>query len=140
MITIQLRLARLHIRDSYVHSLSQIGDLRMDERSHESCILYVNGEYWGVYDVREKVDDSDFLEYYYDQGEGYVDFLKTWGNTWVEFGNNATYDEWENLVDFIVDNDMSDEANYEYVKSVYNTGSLIDYFISQLLCCLLWTG
>ena len=118
-----------HIRDSYVHSLSQIGDLRMDERSHESCILYVNGEYWGVYDVREKVDDIDFLEYYYDQGEGYVDFLKTWGNTWVEFGNNATYDEWENLVDFIVDNDMSDEDNYEYVKSVYNTGSLIDYFI-----------
>ena len=33
-----------HIRDSYVHSLSQIGQLRMDERSHESVILYVNGE------------------------------------------------------------------------------------------------
>ena len=118
-----------HIRDSYVHSLSQIGGLRMDERSHESCVLYVNGEYWGVYDVREKVDDLDFLEYYYDQGEGYVDFLKTWGNTWVEFGNNATNDEWDNLVDFITGNDMSDPDNYEYVKSVYNTGSLIDYFI-----------
>ena len=118
-----------HIRDSYCHSLSQVGDLRMDERSHESCILYVNGEYWGVYDVREKVDDLDFLEHYYDQGEGYVDFLKTWGNTWVEFGNNATNNEWDNLVDFITSNDMSDADNYDYVKSVYNTGSLIDYFI-----------
>ncbi|MAQ31209.1 MAG: hypothetical protein CMD26_00525 [Flavobacteriales bacterium] len=118
-----------HIRDSYCHSLSQIGDLRMDERSHESCILYVNGEYWGVYDYREKVDDLDFLEYYYDQGEGYVDFLKTWGGTWVEFGDNTTENEWDDLVDFITGNDMSDIDNYTYVKSVYNTGSLIDYFI-----------
>ena len=128
-----------HIRDSYVHSLSQVGDLRMDERSHESCILYVNGEYWGVYDYREKVDDLDFLDYYYDQDEGYVDFLKTWGATWVEFGDNNTEDEWDNLVDFITGNDMSDEENYTYVKSVYNTGSLIDYFIlNSYVVCMDW--
>ena len=48
--------------DAYVHSISQIADLRMDERSHEPCIMYVNGEYWGVYDVREKVDDIDFTD------------------------------------------------------------------------------
>ena len=38
-----------------------------------------------------------------------------------------------NLVDFITGNDMSDPDNYEYVKSVYNTGSLIDYFILNYL-------
>ncbi len=118
-----------HIRDSYIHSLSQVGDLRLDERSHESCALYVNGEYWGCYDVREKVDDADFLDYYYDQGEGHIDFLKTWGGTWVEFGDNNTEDEWDDLVDFITGNDMSNQDNYDYVQSVYNTGSLIDYFI-----------
>ena len=128
-----------HIRDSYLHSLSQIGDLRMDERSHESCVLYVNGEYWGVYDVREKVDDLDFLDYYYDQPDGYVDFLKTWGGTWVEFGDNTTVDEWDDLVDFITQNDMSDQTNYDYVKSVYNTGSLIDYFIlNSYAVCMDW--
>ncbi|MBE37333.1 MAG: hypothetical protein CMP50_01545 [Flavobacteriales bacterium] len=128
-----------HIRDSYVHSLSQIGDLRMDERSHESCVLYVNGEYWGVYDVREKVDDLDFLDYYYDQGEGYVDFLKTWGGTWIEFGDNTTDDEWDNLVNFITNNDMTDPDNYNYVKGVYNTGSLIDYFIlNSYVVCMDW--
>ena len=129
-----------HIRDSYVQSLSQIGDLRMDERSHESCVLYVNGEYWGVYDVREKVDDLDFLDYYYDQGEGYVDFLKTWGNTWIEFGDDpGTQNEWNNLRDYIVNNDMSDPTNYDYVKGLYNTGSLIDYFIlNSYVVCMDW--
>ena len=118
-----------HIRDSYIQSLSQVGNLRLDERTHESCVLYVNGEYWGVYDIREKVDDLDFTDYYYDQGYGNVDFLKTWGGTWTDIGDNTTQQEWDNLRDFIVGNDMTDPDNYDYVKSVYNTGSLIDYFI-----------
>lgn len=121
-----------HIRDAYVQSLSQVADLRMDERSHESCILYLNGEYWGLYELREKVDDIDFTDYYYDQDS--VAFLKTWGGTWADVltTNQATgpvFNSWDNLVDFITLNDMSDPANYDYVKGVFNTGSLIDYYI-----------
>ena len=43
-----------HIRDAYIHHLSQLADLRLDERSTKSCILYLNGQYWGVYEMREK--------------------------------------------------------------------------------------
>ena len=64
-----------YIRDAYVQSLSQVGDLKMDERSYEPAILYVNGEYWGLYEIREKVGDSDFTSYYYDQDEKYVEVL-----------------------------------------------------------------
>ncbi|MEM7162396.1 MAG: CotH kinase family protein [Bacteroidota bacterium] len=117
-----------HIRDSYVHSLSQVADLRMDERSFESCIVYINGDYWGVYDIREKVDDTDFTDYYYDQPKGFVDYIKTWGGTWYEY-DSGTANEWNDLVNFITTNDMTDQANYDYVKSVFNTGSLIDYMI-----------
>ena len=35
-----------HIRDAYIQHLSQISDLRMDERSSSNCILYMNGRYW----------------------------------------------------------------------------------------------
>ncbi|MFT4770742.1 MAG: gliding motility-associated-like protein [Cryomorphaceae bacterium] len=115
-----------HIRDAYVQSLSQLADLRMDERSYEPCVLYSNGEYWGVYEIREKVDDLDFTDYYYDQGSGDVDFLKTWGGTWEEYGSG---DDWYDLRDFIIGNDMTDPGNYDYVKGLYNTGSLIDYFL-----------
>ena len=85
-----------HIRDAYVHHLSQIADLRLDERSTTSCILYLNGDYWGVYEMREKVDDSDFLDYYYDQDEiyresaEYIQYLKTWAGTWTKYGGGAS--------------------------------------------------
>jgi len=121
-----------HIRDSYVQSLSQIADLRMDERSFEPCVMFLNGEYWGLYEIREKVDDKDFTDYYYDQDS--VAFLKTWANTWADVLSDGQTEasvmtDWDNIRDFITNNDMSDPANYDYAKSVYNMGSLIDYFI-----------
>ena len=64
----------------------------------------MNGEYWGIYDYREKVDDIDFTDYYYDQDDGYVDFIKTWGGTWIEYGTDTG---WVNIRDFILNNDMS---------------------------------
>lgn len=115
-----------HIRDAYVHTLSQLGDLRLDERTNRACVVYVDGEYWGVYEIREKVDDADFTDYYYNQPGDEIDFIKTWGATWVEYGDMT---HWTDLYNFILANDMSDPANYAWVKERYNTGSLIDYAV-----------
>jgi hypothetical protein len=75
-----------HIRDAFVHTLSNRADLKMDERTWRPCVLYLNGEYWGVYEIREKIDDHDFTEYYYQQGKFDLQYLKTWGATWEEYG------------------------------------------------------
>ncbi len=62
-----------HIRDAYVHTLSQKAGLHLDERTYQPCVLFVNGAYWGVYEIREKVDDPDFTRHYYDQGRKWID-------------------------------------------------------------------
>lgn len=115
-----------HIRDAYIHTLSHLAELHLDERTNESCVVYLNGQYWGVYEYREKVDDLDFTEEYYDQPRHFVDFLKTWGGTWEEYG---TGDDWYDLVNFCTTQDMTSQANYEYVVSQLNPMSLIDYFV-----------
>mgnify|MGYP001161477982 CR=1 FL=1 len=128
-----------HIRDAYVHHLSQIGDLRLDERSTSSCIVYLNGDYWGVYEMREKVDDHDFTDYYYDQDKNNLQYLKTWGNTWTEYGAPNAQTDWDNFVDFVDNNPMIIQANYNQAKSEYNTGSLIDYFLlNAYVVCQDW--
>ncbi len=115
-----------HIRDAYVHTISQMANLEMDERTYEPCILYINGRYWGVYEIREKVDDHDYTKEYYDQGKQWIDFIKTWGGTWEEYGS---WDEWYDLRDYIENNDMTVPANYEYVDERLNLVSLIDYIV-----------
>ncbi|MCB0641991.1 MAG: CotH kinase family protein, partial [Phaeodactylibacter sp.] len=125
-----------HIRDAYVHTLSQKAGMELDERTNQPCVLYANGQYWGLYEIREKVDDSDYTQYYYDQDEEWVDFIKTWGATWEEFG---TWDDWYPLHDFITTNDMSDPANYDYVKTQLNVTSLVDYMIINThVVCMDW--
>ena len=121
-----------HIRDSYVCELSLLGDLHVDERKTRSCIVYINGQYWGVYEIREKVDDTDYTDYYFDQPAGNVDFLKTWGGTWTEYAAAPGFNpqtQWNTFVNFVTTNNMATQANYDYVLTQFNTMSLIDYFI-----------
>ncbi|MBI5540389.1 MAG: CotH kinase family protein [Bacteroidia bacterium] len=125
-----------HIRDPYVQTLSQLGDLHMDERTYEPCVVFMNGQYWGLYDMREKVDDADFTDYYYNSDENDVQMLKTWGGTWSEYGGTQAQTDWNSLKNFILSNNMAIQANYDYVDNLYNTKSLVDYFVlnSYVVC------
>jgi gliding motility-associated-like protein len=118
-----------HIRDSYCHTLSQRAKLNMDERTWAPAVVYVNGQYWGMYDVREKVDDLDFTDHYYKQDEPYVQFLQTWGGTWTPYGGPAAQTDWNALRNFITTNNMAVASNYAYVDSLFNVKSFVDYFV-----------
>lgn len=133
------QLGSVHIRDAYVQTLSQKAELHLDERTWSPCVLYVNGQYWGVYDAREKVDDADFTEYYYNTPEDSLQMLKTWGSTWSEYGGAQAQTDWNNLATFITTNNMAVQANYNYVDSLYNTKSLADYVIlNSFVVCSDW--
>lgn len=124
-----------HIRDSYIQHLSQVAGLDLDERSSTNVLLFVNGQYWGVYDLRERVDDNNYTDYYYGQdytyrdSDIYLQFLKTWGATTAHFGNQPAVDAWNSLRQYIQNNDMGNPQHFEYVQSQLNIDSLIDYFV-----------
>jgi len=117
-----------HIRDSYVHTISQRGNLHLDERTWSPCVLYINGQYWGVYDIREKVDDNDFTGYYYNQADT-LQYLMTWGATWSQYGGTQAQTDWTTLRTYITSNSMAVPANYAHVDSLFNVKSLADYII-----------
>ncbi len=125
-----------NIRDAYVHTLSQLANMELDERTSRACVIYLNGNYWGVYEMREKVDDPDFTNRYYNQGRKWLDYIKTWGITWEEYGSRA---DWDALTNFITSEDMSIDANYEMVTEELNVLSLIDYMILNThVVCMDW--
>ena len=128
-----------HIRDAYVESFSQVSGLHMDERSYEPCIVFMNGQYWGVYEIREKVDDSDFTKKYYHQDGNNLHFLQTWGGTWSAYGGVAAQTDWDNLKAYIMGNNMGNAVNFAYVDSLYNYKSLVDYdILNSYVVCSDW--
>ncbi|MBK7937064.1 MAG: CotH kinase family protein [Lewinellaceae bacterium] len=121
-----------HIRDEYCQALAKLGGLKLDVRATERMIVFLNGEYWGVYGLREYPDDHDYTEEYYDQGKYDIQVLETWGESWAEYGGEQAFDDWRALQNFILQNDMSDTANYHMVEDQLNLVSLCDYFITGL--------
>lgn len=123
-----------HIRDQYVHTVSQKAGLHLDERTWAPMAMYVNGQYWGLYDIREKVDDKDFTKYYHNTTGDSLQMLKTWGGTWSEYGGAQAQTDWNNLANFVQSNSMTVAANYNYVDGVYSLKSLADYVIINSYC------
>ena len=114
-----------HLRDGFAQQLSMNHNLNLDERSLSHCIIYINGEYWGIYEIRERVD-VDFTEYYYNQGKKDVDILKYWGGLNIEEGSDTG---WVNIYNYIMTNSMATPSNYTYASSKLDMMSFIDYFI-----------
>jgi gliding motility-associated-like protein len=118
-----------HIRDAFIHTLSIRANMRLDERTWRPCVVYLNGAYWGVYEIREKADDHDYTNYYYDQDKFNLEYLKTWGGTWQDYGAPNAQPNWDNLRNYILTTNMAPGANFDYVDSQLNWKSLCDYFM-----------
>ncbi|MDH4471597.1 MAG: CotH kinase family protein [Fluviicola sp.] len=118
-----------HIRDAFIHTLSQKADMKLDERTWRPCVVYLNGQYWGVYEIREKADDADYTDYYADQDKYHLQYLKTWGGTWEDYGAPNALNDWNALRTYINANNMGVQANFDYVDSQLNWESLVDYFV-----------
>lgn len=114
-----------HLRDGFAQQLSMDHSLNLDERSLAHCIIYINGAYWGIYEIRERVD-VDFTDYYYNQGKKDVDILKYWGGLNIEEGSDTG---WVNIYNYIMTNSMATPSNYAYASSKLDMMSFIDYFI-----------
>ncbi|PCH90842.1 MAG: hypothetical protein COB85_09870 [Bacteroidetes bacterium] len=121
-----------HIRDEYVHTLALEGGMKLDVRAVERIIVYLNGQYWGVYGLRERPVDHDYIKEYYKQGKYDIQFLSTWDATEAEYGGQQAFDDWAVLRDFIMNNDMSIPGSYQVVKDNIQVKGLCDYFITNL--------
>lgn len=121
-----------HLRDEYVHTLAQDGNMKVDLRAISRTIVFLNGDYWGIYSPRERPVDHDYTEYYYDQDKYNLQYMLTWGQTWSEYGGKQTFDDWAEIRDFILENDMSDPNNYQTLKDQMQLLSIIDYMIINL--------
>jgi hypothetical protein len=127
------------LRDMVVQNTAQLNGMNLDVRKGEKCVMYVNGQFWGVYGIREKVDDPDFTDLYYGQDKYHLYFLLLWGGSWAEYGGDAAWADWNELHDFVKYNDMGNQDNFEYVKTRLDYKSLADYIIiNSFVVCSDW--
>lgn len=118
------RVRSQYVRDMYVSDL-QLATGSLAPHSF-LCNLYINGLFWGVYDIHERPDGSYAAEYLGGQKEEY-DVLRHSGSTIVD-GNGAAW----NTMMGIARGDLSSNARYEDLQQYLDVGDLCDYMIVNL--------
>ena len=102
--------------------------LRCDNLASRPVVLFLNGEYWGVYFLGEKADERYVREHYGVEADE-VDFLAYWGNE-VEYGSAR---RWNSLYDWLQQADLTRQKDMDYLASQVDTAELLDYMLLQVL-------
>ena len=104
----------------------------VEHQSMQPTLVYINGEYWGIQNFRERYN-TNYFERLDDEVEGKeIDLLKNPRYlTLVDIkeGDNIHYNA---LYDFMEDNDLGLEPNFEYIKTQFEIDNFLDYWISML--------
>ena len=118
---------RTMLRDALMQHL--VRDLNFDTQAHQPSIVYINGEYWGIHNIRERYDRF-YIEKRYGIDSDDVAILSS--RQTLEEGSDDDLDHYNDMVDFAINNDLSIEDNYEYIKTQMDVYNFIDYFISNI--------
>lgn len=98
----------------------------LDIQAHRPTAVYLNGDYWGMYNLREKVSEH-FLASRHNVEANTLDILEREGA--VVDGSNVDYLA---LINFVENNSLSNTSNYNYVASEIDIENFITYYVAQI--------
>lgn len=108
--------------------LSQLvaAQLDIDGLGVRQVVVFINGEYWGIYTLEESPDER-YLEDHYDIDLDEVNILKYWGVT--AYGDGM---DWWRFRNWIENADLNQPADSAYAFSKIDIPSFIDYFLLEV--------
>lgn len=116
---------RAFFRDEMLTSLTAETMPEVLYQHYRPVNLFIDGEYFGLYYIRERVTDA-FAASCLGGEESDIDMINGWSK--VEHG---TRDDWQALMRFCRNNDLSVQENFDHVASRICLESFMDYYIAR---------
>ena len=114
-----------YIRDGFMTDITS--HLELDHQAFQPVATYLNGEYWGIYNMREKINE-DFLEAHHGIDEDDFNILEN--EVEIVEGNNADYLELQSYLE--QNNSLASTVNYSYVDERIDIINFIKYQLVQI--------
>lgn len=112
-----------HCRDALMNQ--SLKNTNCDFIDFSPCVLYLNGAYWGIYELRELTNET-YAENNYGVNRDSVDVI--FGNASVVEGSDLEYNK---TYDFITGNSMASTTNFNVAKTMIDLDNMCDWFIAQ---------
>ena len=101
--------------------------LDIDALASRPVVLFLNGEYWGIYYIHERPDER-YLEDHFGVDIENVNLICAWN----PFADCGTIQSFLELFLWMEEADLSDAEAYDYVKTKMDIDNFIDYQIFEL--------
>ncbi len=116
--------SRTMFRDAAIQTI--FNHMQFDTQAYQPVLVFLNGEYWGIQNIRERYDKHYLLRNYGAEEEK-IDLLT--GKDEAKEGDNQHYLA---TIQYIEDHGLQDEAHYQYIQSRIDTENFIDYQIANI--------
>ncbi|NOX46805.1 MAG: T9SS type A sorting domain-containing protein [Chlorobi bacterium] len=112
-------------RDGFMHKLVQ-ANTNMDIQDYKAAVVFLNGQYWGIQNIREKIDR------YYTEGNFGVD-----GDSVEILRDNikiveGDYYHYLRMIDYVKHVPVVDSMAYDSISKFVDIENYSDYFISEI--------
>ena len=111
----------LHFRDALIQEIAE--ERNIETMGSEPCILFIDGEFWGFYMLRERVD-ADYLEAHFGLDKDDVAVLK---NGKLDDGLDSDLEEFKQFCVWAISANMANPLNYEKFCETVDVQSFMDY-------------
>jgi hypothetical protein len=112
-------------RDALMQSLT-IGQMDVDYLAYQPAAFYLNGQYWGIQNLREKID-ADYIETNYGIKSNDIDLIESWGFA-IEGSANA-YNTYLNTLQTL--NPLS-PSTFEFIDQHIDVQEYINYLAAEI--------
>ena len=115
------------MRDGFCHQMA--AGTGLDRMAWRPVALYLDGEYWGILELREE-QDPDYFASHYGVNAGEVVILN--GNGSIETGSAADAQSYLNLRTYAETHDLSRPEHLAYVSARMDVENFLLYQVSEI--------
>lgn len=119
---------KVKIKNYIVQKLAEEAGLNCATTDMIPYVLFLDGEYWGVYYLTEAYN-ADYISTHYSVDK---DDIIMWKNGDMEEGVEDDYRIQYEMVAFISNSDMSEIGNYEQACEIIDINSFVDYYALEI--------
>lgn len=115
-------------RDAMITHL--VAKNNIDIQAYQPAVIYLNGEYWGILNIREKLNEYYVESHYPHVDHDKVDIIAGKGSGVSASEGDMT--DYNAMMAFVESHDMADDANYQKVAAQIDVDEYIEYLVSEI--------
>ena len=102
----------------------------IDRQAYRPAVLFINGQYWGIQNIREKLNEHYVAENFNLDVDDVNLLTRNPSNIYNVIAGSG--DHYNLLISYVQLHDMMDEEDYEYISRRIDLNNYIDYQIAEI--------